>query len=120
MPGPVATVVPVNAKFAFHPDAGTFRMRVNTQIKRPDGTRYEIEIETSADLGNLVTILFQLWSGANAGPDAVAAMARPTPVLMPATDIEYNGTLDMGTPGDVGTADPADNLDDATYTPPGP
>jgi hypothetical protein len=121
MPGGTATVVPVNAKFVFDQDAGTFRLRVNTQIKRPDGTRYEIEIETSADLGALMSLVLSLWSGSNAGPDAVTAMARPSQPLLPTQENEnYGGTIDHGTAGDVGDADPGDDIDDATAFPPGP
>jgi len=76
-------VIPVNARFAFDKDNGTFRMRVNTQVKRPDGTRYEIEIETGADLGALMTILLQLWSGSSFANTAFTAMQQPSPVVMP-------------------------------------
>ena len=114
MPAQPATIIPVVAKIAWDNDAGNFRMRVSTQVKRPDGTHYEVEIEVGADLGALVTTLFQIWSGTRYMLSPVSAMQQPTPPDMPSPGaVEYNGALDVGTPGDVGDANPADDLNDA-------
>lgn len=109
-----ASVIPVAAKFNYDFDAGQFRMRVSTQIKRPDGTHYEVEIETSADLGALVTTLFQIWTGTGQDGSPITAMLRPSAVVMPDPDsVTYGGLIDVGIPGEVGSADPADDVIDA-------
>lgn len=114
MPVYAANIIPVVAKIQFNPEGGDFRMRVSTQIKRPDGTKYEVDIETGVDLGALITLLFQIWSGLSFGPGAQTAMALPSSVVVPtADDAQFSSVIDMGTPGDVGTADPADDLVDA-------
>lgn len=114
MPIYPANIVPVVAKIQFNPEGGDFRMRVSTQYKRPDGTKYEVDIETSVDLGALITLLLNIWTGASYGPGAQTAMAYPSAVVVPAEDAaQFASVVDVGTAGDVGTADPADDLVDA-------
>lgn len=109
-----ANIIPVVAKFNFDSNDGTFRMRVSTQVKRPDGTRYEADIEVSADLGALVTTLFQLWTLGGNLDAPVTAMALPSAVVVPtADDATFGGIVSGGVFGDVGTANSADDLVDS-------
>lgn len=92
-------------------------MRVSTQVKRPDGTHYEVEIETSADLGALITLLFQFWSGTRyLGEDAAPAMAQPSTPVVPNTIESWQWTYAPPAGLDVGEADMADDLDDVVLT----
>lgn len=114
MPVFAANIVPVNARFTFDNDASTFRLRISTQIKRPDGTRYEVEVETNADLGILAQLLFDTWVNGHGIDTPVTAMALPSAVVVPtADDATFAGIIDTGVAGDVGTADPADDLVDS-------
>jgi hypothetical protein len=106
-------VTPVVAKIAYDADSGSFRMRASTQVKRADGTHYEVEIETSVDLGDLIVLLLQLWSGTRyLGDDAETAMAEPSPITAPAGFTAWAATYTPPPTLDVGTADMADNLSD--------
>jgi len=106
-------VTPVAAKFNYDADSGSFRMRASTQVKRPDGLHYEVEIETSVDLGDLIVLLLQLWSGTRyLGEDAAPAMAEPSPITMPTGISSWAWTYAPPAGMDVGTALMADNVDD--------
>lgn len=106
-------VIPVVAKIAYDGDSGSFRMRVSTQVKRPDGTHYEVEIETGVDLGALITLLFQFWSGTRyLGEDAAPAMAQPTAPVLPSSVESWAWTYAPPSGMDVGTALMEDDLSD--------
>jgi hypothetical protein len=114
-------VTPVVAKIGFDADSGSFRMRASTQVKRPDGTHYEVEIETSVDLGDLIVLLLQLWSGTRyLGDDAHTAMAQPSPITLPENVGSWANAYTPPSGMDVGTADMADNLIDADLVEPEP
>lgn len=109
-------MMPVVSRINYNAHENTFHIRISAQVDRPDGTRYEVEQETSADLGALLSLILRVWSGLQFGSEVRTMMQEPSAVAALPSDGAWEVAWAMPEPHDVGTADPADNLDDATYT----
>lgn len=105
-------VVPVSANIHWNANSADFRLRVSTQVKRADGTRYEAEVEIAADLGSILNLLIAAWTGSRFDEGSATPMPPPVALVWPDSGVTYSEAPELPAPHDVGEADVAENADD--------